>query len=56
MDFEYRLRQGTRMPVYRDMKHDILQKLAKEMYKYIAYPQNEHFSVVAETLIGKHPA
>lgn len=60
---EYRLRQGnliymrdgTRMSVSRDMKHDILQKLAEETYKYLAYPQDEHFSVVAEALIGKHP-
>lgn len=63
VDIEYRLRQGnliymrdgTRMSVSRDMKHDILQKLAEEIYKYLAYPQDEHFSIVAEALIGKHP-
>lgn len=49
------MKEGTRMSVSRDMKHDILQKLAEEMYKYLAYPQDEHFSVVAEALIGKHP-
>ncbi|XP_040889361.1 uncharacterized protein LOC121178924 [Toxotes jaculatrix] len=63
VDIEYRLRQGnliymrdgTRMSVSRDMKHDILQKLAEEMYKYSAYPQDEHFCIVAEALISKHP-
>lgn len=63
VDIEYRLRQGnliymrdgTRMSVSRDMKHDILQKLAEEMYKFLAYPQDEHFTMVAEALIGKHP-
>lgn len=63
VDVEYRLRQGnliymrdgTRMTVSRDMKHDILQKLAEEIYKYLAYPQDEHFAIVAEALIGKHP-
>uniref|UniRef100_A0A3Q3ERP0 Uncharacterized protein n=1 Tax=Kryptolebias marmoratus TaxID=37003 RepID=A0A3Q3ERP0_KRYMA len=48
---EYRLRQenliymrdGTGMSLSRDMKHDILQKLAGEMYKYMA-------------LISKHPS
>lgn len=60
---EYRLRQGnliymkdgTRMSVSRDMKHDILQKLAEEMYKFSAYPQDEHFTTVAAALITKHP-
>uniref|UniRef100_A0A3Q3G929 PB1 domain-containing protein n=1 Tax=Kryptolebias marmoratus TaxID=37003 RepID=A0A3Q3G929_KRYMA len=35
--------------------HDILQKLAEEMYKYMAYPQDKHFLIVAEALISKHP-
>ncbi|XP_054868646.1 uncharacterized protein LOC118469483 [Amphiprion ocellaris] len=60
---EYRLRQGnliymrdgTRKSVSRDMKHDILQKLAEEMYKFSAYPQDEHFTTVAAALIAKHP-
>ena len=55
VDIEYRLRQenliylrdGKRMSVSRDMKHDILQKLAEEMYKYSAYPQDEQFTEVA---------
>ncbi|KAI4880492.1 hypothetical protein NFI96_000637 [Prochilodus magdalenae] len=63
VDIEYRLRQGNQiymrdgklMSVSRDMKHDILQKLAEEMYKYSAYPQDEHFTEVAKALISKHP-
>lgn len=63
LDIEYTLRQGNifymiggaHMSVSRDMKHNILQKLAEEMYKYFTLPQDEHLSVVAEMLIGKHP-
>uniref|UniRef100_A0A3B4WHJ5 Uncharacterized protein n=1 Tax=Seriola lalandi dorsalis TaxID=1841481 RepID=A0A3B4WHJ5_SERLL len=63
VNIEYRLRQGnliymrdgTRMSVSRDMKHDILQKLAEDLYKFSAYPQDEHFSTVAAALIAKHP-
>ncbi|KAI4876907.1 hypothetical protein NFI96_030219, partial [Prochilodus magdalenae] len=63
VDIEYRLRQGNQiymrdgklMSVSRDMKHDILQKLAEEMYKYSAYPQDEHFTEVAKALVSKHP-
>lgn len=63
VNIEYRLRQGnliymrdgTRMSVSRDMKHDILQKLAEEMYKFSAYRQDEHFTTVAAALIAKHP-
>ncbi len=47
---EYRLRQGNLIYMRwhthvssRDMKHDILQKLGEEMYKFSAYPQDEHF-------------
>ncbi len=43
------------MSVSRDMKLDILQKLAEEMYKFSAYPQDEHFTTVAAALIAKHP-
>lgn len=46
---------GILMPVSQDMKHDILKKLTEEMYKYVSDPQDEHFSIVAEALIGKHP-
>ncbi|KAM9817836.1 sterile alpha motif domain-containing protein 3-like [Syngnathus typhle] len=63
VDIEYRLRQGNliylkenkRMKVTRDIKHDILQKLAEEMYKYTAYPEDKHYTDVAKALIAKHP-
>ncbi|CAL9690314.1 unnamed protein product [Knipowitschia caucasica] len=63
VDIEYRLRQGNliymrdnkRMTVSRDMKHDILQKLAEEIYKYTAYPDDWHYTEVAKALISKHP-
>lgn len=63
VDVEYRLRQGnlvylrdgTRLQISRDMKHDILEKLAEMMYKSMAYPHDEHFSAVATALISKHP-
>lgn len=63
VDIEYRLRQGNlnymkdgkHMLVSRGMRHNILQKLAEEMYKYSAYPQDEHFTQVAKALISMHP-
>ncbi|KAK0149796.1 hypothetical protein N1851_009452 [Merluccius polli] len=53
VDVGYRLRQadlafmkdGTRMTLPRDMKHDILEKLAETMYSFKAYPQGLKFSV-----------
>lgn len=63
VDVEYRLRQGdltflkdgTRMTPSRDMKHDILEKLAVTMYSFKAYPEDDDFSSVAKALISKHP-
>lgn len=63
VDVNYRLRQGdlaylkdgTRMTPSRDMKHDILEKLAETMYSYKAYPEDEEISDVAKALISKHP-
>lgn len=63
VDIEYRLRQGnliymrdqTYLQVSRDMKHEILQKLAETMYSFKAYPKDEDFSDVASALIKKHP-
>lgn len=63
IDVEYRLRQadlafmkdGTRMTVPRDMKHDKLEKLAETMYSFKAYPKDDDFSSVAKALISKHP-
>ena len=39
----------------RDMKHDILEKLAETMYSFKAYPKDDDFSSVAKALISKHP-
>lgn len=63
VDVNFRLRQGdlaymkdgTRMDVSRDMKHVILERLAETMYKYTAYPTEEHCQEVASALIAKHP-
>ncbi|XP_005477839.2 uncharacterized protein LOC102082521 [Oreochromis niloticus] len=64
VDVEYRLRQGdlafmkdgTRMTVSRDMKHDILEKIAESMYTFKAYPDDDDdFTSVAKALISKHP-
>lgn len=64
VDVEYRLRQedlifmrdGTRTPLPRDMKHDILEKLAEAMYSFKAYPTDEEFASVAQSLTSKHPS
>ncbi|XP_053285411.1 uncharacterized protein LOC128446402 [Pleuronectes platessa] len=37
------------------MKSDILNKLAEEIFKYKAYPEDAHFCTVAEALIKKYP-
>uniref|UniRef100_A0A3P8U843 Uncharacterized protein n=1 Tax=Amphiprion percula TaxID=161767 RepID=A0A3P8U843_AMPPE len=63
VDVNFRLRQGdlaymkdgTRMDVSRDMKHVILERLAETMYKYTAYPTEEHCREVSSALIAKHP-
>lgn len=62
VDVEYRLRQadlafmkdGTRMLLSRDMKHDILEKLAMTMYGFKAFPDDDDFTSVAKSLISKH--
>ncbi|KAK0136717.1 Sterile alpha motif domain-containing protein 3 [Merluccius polli] len=64
VDVEYRLRQADlsfmkdRIPITpsRDMKHDILEKLAETMYSFKAYPNDDDFSSVAKSLISKHPS
>lgn len=63
VDIEYRLRQGnllymrdkTYLQVPRDMKHEILEKLAEAIYTFKAYPCDEEFNDVATALIQKHP-
>lgn len=62
-DVELRLRQGneafrkdgTLLSIPRDMKIEILEKLAENMYSYKAYPGNEEIESVAAALIEKHP-
>ncbi|KAI3365030.1 hypothetical protein L3Q82_010081 [Scortum barcoo] len=64
VDVEYRLRQADlsfmkdHLPITpsRDMKHDILEKLAETMYSFKAYPDDDDFSSVAKSLISKHPS
>ncbi|TKS65863.1 hypothetical protein D9C73_028379 [Collichthys lucidus] len=64
VDVAYRLRQADllfmrdRVPLTpsRDMKHDILEKLAETMYSFKAYPDDDDFSSVAKALISKHPS
>lgn len=62
-DVELRLRQGneafrkdgTLLSIPRDMKIEILEKLAETIYSYKAYPGNEEIDSVAAALIAKHP-
>jgi len=63
VDVEYRLRQadllymseGTYLKVSKELKHEILERLAESMYSYTAYPNNAQFESVAAALINKHP-
>uniref|UniRef100_A0A672MLD1 PB1 domain-containing protein n=1 Tax=Sinocyclocheilus grahami TaxID=75366 RepID=A0A672MLD1_SINGR len=62
-DVELSLRQGneafrkdgTLLSIPRDMKIEILEKLAETIYSYKAYPGNEEIDGVAVALIEKHP-
>ncbi|XP_041832751.1 uncharacterized protein LOC121634278 isoform X2 [Melanotaenia boesemani] len=63
VDIEYRLRQGnllymrdkTYLNVPKDMKHEILEKLAETIYSFKSFPSDENFQAVATALIHKHP-
>ncbi|XP_057178886.1 uncharacterized protein LOC130555713 isoform X2 [Triplophysa rosa] len=63
VNVEYRLRQGnlaimkdaTYLNVGRDIKHDILETLARAMYNFKAYPRDEDFAQVAAALVKAHP-
>lgn len=63
VDVEYRLRQGnlqylrdaTFLKVTKELKHDILEKLAETMYAFKAYPTKEDFETVAKALVQTHP-
>ncbi|XP_026100116.1 uncharacterized protein LOC113070979 [Carassius auratus] len=62
-DVELRLREGNaefeknnkQLQLTRDIKHDILEKLASVMYGYKAYPSDKEIAMVAEALVVKHP-
>ncbi|XP_030586516.1 uncharacterized protein LOC115781167 [Archocentrus centrarchus] len=64
VDVAYRLRQadhqflrdGTHLKVTKELKHEILERLAESMYSCTAYPNNAQFESVAQALISKHPS
>lgn len=51
---EYRVSQKM-LTVSSRMLSDILKRVAEEIYKYKAYPEETHFCAAAEALIKKHP-
>ncbi|XP_041650523.1 sterile alpha motif domain-containing protein 3-like [Cheilinus undulatus] len=63
VDVEYRLRQGNllylrdgaHLQVTKELKHDILEKLAETLYTYDAYPSKQDFEAVAKALVQTHP-
>ncbi|XP_042629274.1 sterile alpha motif domain-containing protein 3-like [Cyprinus carpio] len=63
VDVEFRLRQtnliylkdGTHIKVTKELKHDILQKLAETIYSCKAYPTTEDLRAVAKALVNTHP-
>ncbi|XP_048020397.1 uncharacterized protein LOC125251427 isoform X3 [Megalobrama amblycephala] len=62
-DVEFRLRkanevyekQNTTMDVTRDVKIEILDKLAETMYSFKAYPSDSEIDQVAVALVSRHP-
>ncbi|KAM8769735.1 sterile alpha motif domain-containing protein 3-like isoform 1-T3 [Acanthopagrus schlegelii] len=62
-DVELKLRDGNaeyernniHVKLTRDLKHDILEKLASTIYGFKAYPSDKEFAMVAEALVAKHP-
>ncbi|CAL9686158.1 unnamed protein product [Knipowitschia caucasica] len=63
VDVEYRLRQGnllylrdgTYLKVTKELKHDILEKLAEVIYAFDAYPTKDDLAAVAQALVETHP-
>ncbi|KAL1273015.1 hypothetical protein QQF64_028877 [Cirrhinus molitorella] len=63
VDVEYRLRQanlvylrdGTLLKLNKELKHDILHKLAEHMYSFKAYPTSSEICDVAKALVEAHP-
>nr|XP_054586819.1 uncharacterized protein LOC129152454 [Nothobranchius furzeri]XP_054586820.1 uncharacterized protein LOC129152454 [Nothobranchius furzeri] len=62
-DVELRLRQGNEifeshgklLTLSKDMKSEILDKMAEKMFSFKAYPANEDFEKAAHSLVEKHP-
>ena len=62
-DVELKLRDGnaeyeknnTHLKLTRDLKHDILDKLASILYGFKAYPGDKEIAMVAQALVAKHP-
>ncbi|GAA6065574.1 uncharacterized protein LOC113645414 isoform X1 [Tachysurus ichikawai] len=63
VDVEFRLCQAnllylkdrTHLKVTKELKHDILQKLAETIYSCKAYPTTEDLRAVAKALVNTHP-
>ncbi|KAL6457314.1 hypothetical protein MHYP_G00342770, partial [Metynnis hypsauchen] len=63
VDVEYRLHQGnllylrdeTCLKVTKELKHDILEKIAETMYAFKVYPTKQDFESVAKALVQAHP-
>lgn len=62
-DVELKLKDGNAeyeknnkcLKLTRDLKHDILEKLASTMYGFKAYPSGKEIAMAAEALVAKHP-
>lgn len=46
---------GSLMIVTKDIKADVLEKLASKIYSYTAYPTCSQFQAVAQALVERHP-
>lgn len=63
VDVEYRFRQGdllylrdgTYLKVTKELKHDILEKLADIIYAFDLYPTKEDLAAVEKALVETHP-
>ena len=49
------MRSQTRLTPSSKMLSDVLEKVAESIYAYTPYPEDSHFSDVAEALTKKHP-
>lgn len=48
-------RNNRHLKLTRDVKHNILEKLASTIYGFKAYPSDKDIAMVAEALVAKHP-